>query len=206
MDGSASQQRRAMGSGTRWLAVATVCVTAAGTLGTGGLLTTIPLILGVVAEALAPRRGKWLMWLGAAYLSVLVLPMEILLLPEFMASPLVKQYARVAIESTLWIASMCLIVSCDVALIMDAVKTRHNRIVAQRRLLGLGDWLVWTTAVCFTAYSFWGVPSLLRAYKHFNRIDILLVNLPVILILLMFDTLLLVDAVMIWRARGAENR
>ncbi len=68
----------------RRVAIATVIVTAAATLTvSGAFLLTIPLILGLVAEKWTHCRGRSLMWVGAAYLSVTVLQMEILILPEF---------------------------------------------------------------------------------------------------------------------------
>ena len=83
MDQSISQDRETTRSRIRWMAIATICFTAGATLtASGAFLLTIPFVLGVIAELRSPRRGRWLMWVGAAYLSVTLLQMEIRILPE----------------------------------------------------------------------------------------------------------------------------
>jgi len=190
---------------TRRLAIATVCVTAAATLTTGGgFLLTIPLILGVIADYRSARRGRWLMWVGAAYLSVTLLQMEILILPEFVAE--LRSYHHLgglgSVVFPLSIASILLIIWCDVALLIDAVKTRRSSIAPERFSLGTTDWIVWITALLFSVYSFWGIPFLLRAFNQgFDRLDILLTELALIFIAIVFDVALVIDAVKVWHAR-----
>lgn len=206
MDESISQNREVTRSRIRRLAIATACVTAAATLTTGGgFLLTIPLICGVIAESGSPRRGRWLMWVGAAYLSVTLLPMEIVILPEFITE--FRSYHRLGglgpILAPLWIASIFLIICCDVALLIDAVKTRRNRVASESLSPTMADWMVWISAVLFSVFSFWGIPFLVRAYRRgFDRSNILLTDLAIILIATVFDIALAVDAAKMWRARG----
>lgn len=177
-----------------WIPIATVCVTAAATATNGGFLLTIPLVLGLIAMALEARRGQWLMWMGAAFLTVTILFMEIAILPEGIAE--MHSHHQVPGLLLLWIASILLIVCCDIWCIIDAVKAARTRIPPQRRAPNAGDWIVWIAALLFTVYSFCGIPFLLRAYSHgFDRRDIVLTALATIAIAIVFDTALMVDAV-----------
>ncbi len=65
------------------------------------------------------------------------------------------------------------------------------------------DVLVWITALCFSLYSFWGIPSLERVFFRygFERLDILLTGLASILIASVFDVALVTDTVKMWRAQ-----
>jgi hypothetical protein len=181
----------------RWLTIATIIVTAAATLTTGGgFLLTIPLILGLIAEKWASRRGRWLVWVGATYLSVTVLQMEIVILPELLANP---WGGLGPVLTPLWIASIALIIWCDVVLVIDGVK-RRERTSPETGPPGAADWLVWISALLFSVYAFWGIPFLLRAYRHgFDRPDILLTDIEIVAIAILFDMMLVADALKMWR-------
>jgi hypothetical protein len=171
----------------------------------GGFLLTIPLVLGIIAESGSARRGRWLMWVGAAYLTLTLLQMEILILPEFVAQ--LRSYRRLGglgpIVFPLSIVSVFLIVWCDLALLIDAAKTRRSSTASERLSAGAGDWIVWVTALVFSVYSFWGIPFLFRAFNQgFDRFDILATALASILIAIVFDIGLLIDAAKMWRARS----
>ncbi|MGA8299375.1 MAG: hypothetical protein WCB53_08775 [Terriglobales bacterium] len=192
---------------TRWLAVATVSVTAAATLtASGGFLLTIPLALGVIAESHSPRRGRWLMWVGAVYLSATLLQMQIRIVPEFIAE--LRSYHRLGglgpIVFPLSIASILLIVWCDVALLIDALKTSRSRTAPGGGCSSTMDVLIWITALCFSVYSFAGIPFLLHAFSHgFDRPDILLTGSALILIAIVFDVALVIDAARTFHAGRA---
>jgi hypothetical protein len=80
------QEATTISHGPRWIAIAAVCVTGAATLtANGAFLMTIPLILGLIADVVGARRSRWLMWMGAAFLSVTALQMELVMLPELIA-------------------------------------------------------------------------------------------------------------------------
>jgi len=163
----------------------------------------IPLVLGLVTEALGARRGRWLMWMGAAFLSVTVLQMELVIFPEFVAE-LRLHHSLGGIGSSLppfWIASILLIVCCDVAFIVDAVKGNRNRTLPERRSASIEDWIVWITALLFSMYSFGGAPFLVRAYRHgFDRHDIVMTALASIVIAVVFDAALVIEAARMRRA------
>jgi len=186
----------------RWLTTAMVVVTAAATVTTGGgFLLTIPLILGLIAEKWTHRRGRWLVWAGAAYLSVTVLQMEIVILPELVANP---WGGLGPVLTPLWIASIALVIWCDLVLVIDGVK-RRERTSPETGLPRTADWIVWISALLFSAYASWGIPILFRVYKRgFDRPDILLTDTGIIAIAVLFDTALVADAVKVWR-RPTEN-
>jgi hypothetical protein len=206
MDESKGQNREIIRNRMRRLAIATVCVTAAATLTASvGFLLTIPLLLGVIAESRSPRRGRWLMWVGAAYISATLLQMEIRILPEFVAE--FRSHGLGGglgpILVPLWIASILLIVWCDVELLIDAIRTRRSR-TPESGFSGAMNLLVWITALCFSVYTFWEIPSLERVFFRygFERLDILLTGLASILIAIVFDVALAIDAAKMRRARG----
>src|SRR5277367_6183861 len=60
---------------TRWLAIVAGCVSGlAGLLPFGPLFSALPLILvlGAILQRWSPHLGRWLMWLGAFYLTLVV--------------------------------------------------------------------------------------------------------------------------------------
>ena len=110
--------------------------------------------------------------------------------------PRVHLPPRASIGAIWWIASIVAIVWCDVAFVIDAVKTSRGRTVPEKRSPGVGDWIVWVTALLFSVYSFWGIPFIVRAYEHgFDRLDIVLTALALVLIATSFDVALVIDAV-----------
>ena len=97
MSAPAKQGAATIRHGPRWIAVATICVTVVATITTpGAFLMAIPLILGLIADALGARRGRWLMWMGAAFLSVTILQMELEIFPEFVSGLFVSFTSREA--------------------------------------------------------------------------------------------------------------
>ncbi len=189
-----------MSAGLRRLIIATIPVTAAATLTTGGgFLLTIPLILGLITEKWTSRRGRWLLWEGAMYLSATILQMEIVMLPELVADP---WGGLGPVLTPLWIASIVLIIWCDIALVTDGMR-RRKPASPDAGLPGVADWVVWISALLFSVYAFWGFPFLFRAYRQgFDRPDILLTDIAVIAIAILFDMMLVTDAAKIWRKRA----
>lgn len=104
---------------TRWLAA---CAGLALTLPCLGitlfyLVMPVMLIVGAAIARWRPRIGRWLMWIGAFLLSVLVFPwcVAILLHP---ASP-------VDLMISSCIASAIFLPLCDVMLLIDGFKRRY---------------------------------------------------------------------------------
>jgi hypothetical protein len=198
MSERANQDPTTISHGPRWIAIATVCVTGAATLtANGAFLMTVPLILGLIADAAGARRGRWLMWMGAAFLSVTILQMELVIFPEFVTE--LRSSHKLGglgpVLFPLWIASILLITWCDVAFVIDAVKARNGRGSFYASFPRTGDWIVWITALLFSVYAFGGTPSLIHAYKHgFDRHDIVLTALGLLVLAIVFDVALIIDA------------
>jgi hypothetical protein len=199
MSAPAKQDAITISRSPRWIAIAAVGVTVVATITTpGAFLMTIPLILGLIADALGARRGRWLMWMGAAFLSVTILQMELVIFPEFVAE--LRSFHKLEglgpVLLPLWIASILSIIWCDVAFVIEGVRTRRGQVPFDRRFPTTGDWIVWVTALLFSVYSFSGAPFLVRALKQgFDRHDIVLTALALIVIAVVFDVALMIDAI-----------
>jgi hypothetical protein len=182
----------------RRIAIGAVCVTVVATItAPGAFVWAIPLILGLIADTFAARRSQWLMWAGAAYLSLTALFMEAAILPEFVAE--LRVHHRLGgvgpVLLPFWIASILLIVWCDVAFIIDAVRAVSRRVPAERRARGVGDWIVWITALSFTIYSFWVMRFFFGAYTHgLVSPGIALPTLAPVVIATILDIALIIDA------------
>jgi hypothetical protein len=108
----------------RWIAAGTGLVTISG-LAITWLYLPFPvlLILGAAIAGRWPRTGRWLMWVGAAVLSLFLLPTYIVLLPEnhFVYTDLIILLIDIG-----WVGTVVLLPLCDVVLFIDAFKTRKQ--------------------------------------------------------------------------------
>jgi hypothetical protein len=133
MDEPAGQNTGTIAKSTRWLAVAAGCFTAVtGTISVGGLFFVAPilLILGVIVQPYVQRSGKWLMWMGASFLTFMTLPLGIVLLPEYLKTMRLDahyQHDALRVMIPLWVVSLLLIILCDMVLVIDAVKLKHSQ-------------------------------------------------------------------------------
>ncbi len=86
----------------------------------------ICLILGAALAGRFPRRGRDLIWFGAGLLSLTGLPIGVYLLyfTKRGSDP------RVTVAAA---ASVLLVVWCDVAVVMEAIKMRRTRIAGKSR-------------------------------------------------------------------------
>jgi hypothetical protein len=105
----------------RWLAASAGVVMVPGCFSITVFYLVLPaiLIVGAVIAGRWPRLGRWLIWIGASLLSVLVLPwcVAIFLHPG----------GRVDFMISACIASAILLPLCNVALIVDVVKGRNTK-------------------------------------------------------------------------------
>ena len=169
------------------------------------LSLAVPLILGVIADFGSSRRGRWLMWLGAAYVSVTLLQMEIVMLSEILAE--VRSHHTGSGWGIFLFVSITSIVCCDVVFLIDAVRARRHPVTSDASFIGWGDWIVWGTALCFSVWAFAAIPLLVRVHQRLSgRSDILLTALASILIGVIFDVALVRDAVKTVRARRVAVR
>ena len=85
----------------------------------------VMLIVGAAILGKWPRTGRWLMWIGAAVLSVCLLPTYVLLLRKihFAYADLLVLLIDIG-----WIGTLILLPLCDVMLVIDAFNGRSAKI------------------------------------------------------------------------------
>ena len=113
----------------RWLAIASGCIAAiAGALGFGLFFPILPtfLIVGAIIQPHFPRQGRGLMWVGALFLSVFVLPPGAAILLDSVRGLPYHDVNFVGM-TLLWSASFLLLGWCDAELVIEARKTLRSR-------------------------------------------------------------------------------
>jgi hypothetical protein len=192
--------------GTRWLAIAAGCLSGvAGALQYGPFSLIIPsvLVLGAIIQPWSFRPGKWLMWLGAFFLTLYV---GFLFAPQIVDIT-VNSGLRSLDSLRIWIlfsltaASVLLVVWCDIALAVEGRRSRHAVGTVEQRFPRAGDWIVWLAAGCLTIFTGWYIIRSVFPFRHYGRWDILLLALVFGLAVLSLDTALLVHAVKKFRSR-----
>jgi hypothetical protein len=110
----------------RWITASTGLVTLSSAAITLIYLPApILLIMGSVIAGRSPRAGRCLMYAGASLLSVYLLPVYVLLLPEFYRHLSYTDLLGFFIDAG-WIGSLVLPPICDVMLVMDGYKRRES--------------------------------------------------------------------------------
>lgn len=132
-----------------WVVVLTgvlsiICLSAIGLFNPYSIL----LIIGIVVQLWLSRLGRWLVWLGAAGLSILVFGFDILLLRH----P-VPYHDR----GTLLLAiSTCVLIWCDAELVVETIARFRNRTHSPQPL-NIYEWIfvillnLWTLLAAFLA-------------------------------------------------------
>jgi hypothetical protein len=142
----------------RWLAVAAaLCHAIWGPAGFG-LSFLIP---GALVQPRAPTSGRWLMWIGALFLSLIVVPFGPV--GEFERARMLRTdhgIETVAISS-LFVASTVLVIWCDLAPVMEASRRKCNQWVR-----GSLDWVLRITAGVLNTWCVWVSLSDVRAYRR----------------------------------------
>jgi hypothetical protein len=111
---------------TRWLAGITAGVAAvSGSLGFGLSFLAVPsiLIIGAFMAGRWQRSGTWLLWIGAFFLSLWALPYGGLIL---VSPPPRSDHSGLGVIA-MTATTMLLVVLCDLALLLEAVRRRHAR-------------------------------------------------------------------------------
>lgn len=188
--------KAAVPSNVRWLAAATGCLTAVASVLVMGVFVVVPglLVVGAIVAGRLPRVGKYVIWFGAIPLSLLGLPLGAsMLLIHLQPGSDPRVVAGV-------LSSVALVVLCDVALIVEELKTRHTLIGAGAPSPNAGDWLVWIAAA-FLNLGFLPITVLgLTTYRGEGRRDILF-SLVLGSLVILFDVLLAILAFNTRRAR-----
>jgi hypothetical protein len=152
----------------RWLAILAGCFSAVFGVSAFGAPF---LILGAAIQPRARTSGRWLMWLGALLLSLVVVP--------FGTGAVFEGAKRLGRDNwsspifPLFVVSTALMYWCDVALVMEAIRLRRNKwargsldtVQAYRRLNGLRIDLILTTVGLDTLIFCFDVALTIHAVK-----------------------------------------
>jgi len=171
----------------RWLAILAGCFSAVFGVSAFGAPF---LILGAAIQPRARTSGRWLMWLGALLLSLVVVP--------FGTGAVFEGAKRLGRDNwsspifPLFVVSTALMYWCDVALVMEAIRLRRNKWAR-----GSLDWLVWITATVPSALCVWQTLDTVQAYRRLNglRIDLILTTVGLDTLIFCFDVALTIHAV-----------
>jgi hypothetical protein len=191
-------------SKTRLLALITGCVSCvAGSLPFGPLFSLLPaiLVLGAVLQRWSPRPGRWLMWLGAFFLTV---EMGLLLGPTVLRPPHVLD-TNILIVFTLCSVSLVLVGWCDVALIIDSRRAKSVPDLANQAFPRAADWIIGILALCLTISAVWSILSSFFPLRHYGRLDISLFAIVFGIVVAAFDAAIVAHAVKMYRGRRVET-
>lgn len=164
----------------RWLAVFAGCSSAIfGVIAFGAPF----LILGAVIQPRARTSGRWLMWLGAVLLS-LVVPYGI--------GIVFSRFSWKIEIFPLFLLSTVLVCWCDLAIVMEALRSKRNPWVQ-----GSLDWLTWIAASVLTLWSVLSGVETALAYQRMGglRLDLILTTIGLNVVILFFDGALILQAV-----------
>jgi hypothetical protein len=182
---------------TRRLAIVAGCFSAfAGVLAFGPLSLFIPslLVIGAVLQPRSGRPAQLLMLVSACCLSLSVLPISLEIV--------VGELKKIGIGTSHFLTGSfvlslvvgLLVVWCDLALVVESIKTRHNSI-HHAPFGSRSDWFVYALALILTAYISYIAVFSFHAYRQHDRVDILINWLVLALIVLLFDVGLGVHAI-----------
>jgi hypothetical protein len=119
IDGSKHSTDGSTSLKTRWIAICAGLTLVPGCFGITLFYLILPVLLvaGAIIAGRRPSTGRWLMWIGAFLLSVLVFPWCVV--------ALIHPPSRVVFMIFACIASAIFLPLCDVMLIIDAFKARR---------------------------------------------------------------------------------
>lgn len=171
----------------RWLAFLAGCSSAA--FGLAALGSPF-LILGALIQPRARITGRWLMWLGALLLSQVVLPYGFVIANDGINVLRGNHENAFVLMSSLLAISAVLVCLCDVALVIEALKSKGDKWTRSSL-----DWLVWIAALVLTTWCVWvDVPSV-RAYQLQGSLNILVTTIGLSTVIAVFDIALIIHAV-----------
>jgi hypothetical protein len=183
----------------RWLAIIAGCFSGlAGAVGLGVafLLVPSPLILGAAVQPRSERPGRWLMWVGAFLLSVVVLPTGFRLLLGNMRELGSHTVQPIAVPFLLSLGTILLVLWCDVSLVVEAMMHRPSRVSeAEPSRRNQLNWAVWAAAFILSAYCARNSMLDVRGYRIYGRLDSLGNGAVFAFVVLLLDVALIVHAI-----------
>lgn len=196
-----------IGATVRWLAIVTGCFCGlVGTLSFGPAFLYYPayLILAVIIQPYTIYSGRRLMWVGAYVLSQSALMFVISVYQGIRLLPL-RHDLYVITQLSFYLIAVLLVGWCDVVLVIDGWKSIHAPCTAEQHFPRIGDWIVWVVAIYLNVGVYPAISASLFAYRHYRRLDPLLLALVYALVVISFDVALVIHALKTWRAMRAEE-
>jgi hypothetical protein len=180
-------------SGTRWLALLVGCLDLAFIVVSmphspvSTLVVPTSFVLGAIIQPYSPRPGRWLLAVGAFYLSLSGVP-HLALMVAGAASALLDSISLNSLLLSLllalaMVAPLVLLIWCDMALILDARRQSRNSQTPRKDVARLGDWLVFLAAAFLSATV---LPGPFLAGRT-GRWDILALQLLSAFVVIWFD-------------------
>jgi hypothetical protein len=186
----------------RWLAIATGIASALALFPALLLQYSILLIAGGIIQPRFPSVGKWLVWVGAAGLSVMLVTYDVLFFPGPLPHP---HYMRLTFS-----ASTVLVVWCCVELVADGVKRMHasrSMVPVEPRPVSRGLWIFAIILSLWIGGGLldwgWGFVHTPGAYHRLGDLYALAMSMIEAAIVIAFDISLIRRVVKLRRARGA---
>jgi hypothetical protein len=125
------------------------------------------------------------MWVGAFVLTLMVVPTA-----AMFADTEMLRLNHEGMIVAIFALSTLLLLWCDVALGIEAIRARGRRWVRSSL-----DWVVWIAAAVLTTWCVWNSQRIVYAYSHARRLDTLLTALVQDAPMLFFDVALIIHAV-----------
>lgn len=166
----------------RWLAILAACSSAIFLAAAYGAPF---LLLGAIIQPWARTTGRWLTWIGALYLSEVVVPYG----TGIVLSTLKQPSENMVSLFPLFLLATVFVYCCDIALVIEAVKSKGTQWSC-----GKLDSVVWISAAILSAWCVWQNRGTMYAYSHEGRLDILLLTVAWDAIIVAFDVALILHA------------
>lgn len=187
-------------TGTRWLALLVGCMAfIVGSLPPSPVSTLViptTFVLGAIIQPYSPRPGRWLLSVGAFYLSLSV-PYLALMVAGGASHLLDSKSLNSLLLLLALVAPLVLLIWCDVALILDARRQSRDSQTPGTDVARLGDWLVFIAAACLSLRV---LPGSFRAART-GRWDILALQLLLASVVIWFDGALVSRTIRMRRTR-----
>jgi hypothetical protein len=184
---------------TRILAIVAGVFTAIACIFLGGLFFVLPvcLILGALTQPRAPKLGKWLLWIAAFLLSILMIPIGAVVVQETTVHFSTNFKLAETAFAAVCVIGAVLVLCCDVALLFDIASAKATAKTSQPQTAPTHhlEWLVWIAAIALSALAL--PPSILAvsSFRQYGRWDISAAALASGIAVILFDIAVIANAI-----------
>jgi hypothetical protein len=103
------------------------------------------------------------------------------------------------------LASLALVGWCDVALIIDALRSKNASPPADQGVPRTADWIVGMFALCLTAGAVWSTLASFYPLRRYHRVDILMFAAALAVPVAGFDVAIVAHAVKMYRGHRSQG-